>query len=126
LREHPLRWAAVYLGGASVVYLVYLALFTNNYSGGCYGVRWFVLLLPAIYLLLFGGWELLSRWERLCAAIALVASIPLAWSGLIYGTWQGTEVFPLVVHYTWAMPLLFAVALAPQFLGRRITSRMPP
>ena len=64
IREHPLRLAAILLLAWGCAYLLYLSIYTNNFSGACYGIRWFVPLLPAGYLLPFAGEKHLHPLER--------------------------------------------------------------
>jgi hypothetical protein len=109
--EHPLHLAAVYLGGACVAFVLYLAVFTNNYAGVCYGVRWFVLVLPTAYVLLFGGWDRLSLGERWCAGIALAVSVPIAFAGVILGAWQADRAVPWLAIQRAALPVLFAALI---------------
>jgi hypothetical protein len=95
-REHRLRLAALLLSAWLAAFLAYLSIYTNNFSGACYGIRWLVPLLPTGYLVLFAGWELLHRSERWGAVVALATSVPIAWTGALFGPWQLDHVFPVL------------------------------
>ncbi len=103
LRKHPMRLTAVWLLIASVSLVCYLCVFTNNYSGTNYGIRWFVLLLPSAYLLMYAGWSLLTFWQKSAAIFCQIWSGFIAWIGVARFTWQDWDVFPFLSELRWVI-----------------------
>lgn len=108
VKELPeLVWAAAFCGGA---WLLYAAL-SNNYSGPCCSIRWFVpFLAPAYYLLVLAlgeRRELSSGLRWLTGCGACLAAI-LWWRG----PWDGS-----VCYLLWPLNV---IALCLPFLQRRV------
>lgn len=108
VKELPeLVWAAAFCGGA---WLLYAAL-SNNYSGPCCSIRWFVpFLAPAYYLLVLAlgeRRELSSGLRWLTGCGACLAAV-LWWRG----PWDGS-----VCYLLWPLNV---IALCLPFLQRRV------
>ena len=91
-----IRYFVLLIAFWSVLFMGYLAVFTNNFSGACYGVRWFVSLMPGGYWLLFAGWDYFRHREKVLVMLSLISAFPFAWTGAWYGAWQLTNVVPVL------------------------------
>lgn len=99
-REHPRRAEALVILAPTIVLVGYYLLTSTNPGGNAYGVRWYCLFIPAMYVFLADAYRLLrSRLTRALFWTAYALSIPLALIGAIdpwldptpYGTgfsWQ--------------------------------------
>jgi hypothetical protein len=79
----PFFYEGIVVGSGSLVLVLYYLLTTNNYGGWCYGIRWFVPLLPMLLFFLYPFFEKYDHkranlfWVLLCVStiIAFVGAI---------------------------------------------------
>ncbi|MFT4109639.1 hypothetical protein [Propionicimonas sp.] len=117
VRRRPFAVEALAAATASVVMFAYYALWSNNFSGASYSIRWFVPLLP---LWLFFLHPLLQGkgWWRMAVFLVLFAiSVPIAWVGTWNPwPWQRYGPVPFLVNLRmgagWAESLWKAVRAA--------------
>jgi hypothetical protein len=48
---------------AVCLYIGYYMLYTNNYSGASYSIRWFVIMIPLFYIFFYNGWWCSKSWK---------------------------------------------------------------
>ncbi len=56
-KNHKFRFEALIISIASIIIVLYYLLFTNNYGGSSYSIRWFVPLLPLLFFFIHPFFE---------------------------------------------------------------------
>ena len=80
-REYPLRGEAIAVGVASLLVMLYIIFFTDNFGGQAYGPRWFIAVTPPLFF--FAAEPALYRnlERRLVFAALSALSVFSAWQG---------------------------------------------
>jgi hypothetical protein len=73
MRSNSHRPFALALGGGLIVFLAVTILYTNNYSGETYGIRWHAMIAPVVVLAAGASAFVSSRQARRWWSVALVA-----------------------------------------------------
>lgn len=119
VRRRPFAVEALAATAATVVIIGYYALWSNNFSGAAYSIRWFVPLLPLWMFFLHPLLEKPGWWRMGLFLVLLLVSVPIA----VIGTsnpWPWQRYGPV--------PLLADLELAPErvlSLWRAIRSSLP-
>jgi hypothetical protein len=117
VRRRPFAVEALAATTVSVVMFAYYALWSNNYSGASYSIRWFVPLLPLWMFFLHPLLERKGRWPMVLFLAVLVVSVPIAYVGTWNPwPWQRYGPIPFLVNLRmgggWAESLWQAVRSA--------------
>ncbi len=83
-RDYPWRAEIAVVAVPTCILVGYYLLTSSNPGGNAYGVRWFCLFVPLLYVFMAHGFQRLRRrWFRALFWIAYVISIPLALIGAL-------------------------------------------
>ena len=85
---------------SSVILMSYYFLFSSNYGGWSYSIRWFVPVLPLVFFYLFDLESLKNRpWVKTILPILIVCSVSIAVIGLV-NPWsnQDIHVIPIIAN----------------------------
>ena len=88
--ENRHRDEAIAIGLSSIILILYYIIFTQNYGGWSYSIRWFVPLLPYFYLFLTSLEIDRNRYTRIIVPISIIISI----IGLI-NPWSNADLHPV-------------------------------
>jgi len=81
--KKKLRKEAIVIAISSIIIVLYYTLFSNNYGGWSYSIRWFVPLLPLLFIFIYPFLENISNMRRKIFAVLVVVSAAIAIVGLI-------------------------------------------
>ena len=104
IRRRKFAAEAVAVTAATVVIIGYYALWSNNYGGASYSIRWFVPLLPLWMFFLHPLLEGRVRWRWVIFFTLLAVSVPIA----VIGAWD-----PWPLRRYGDIPLLGTLKMTP-------------
>jgi hypothetical protein len=110
-REHPLRGEAIAVGVASLLVMLYIIFFTDNFGGQAYGPRWFIAVTPPLFF--FAAEPALYRSGQRWLILAALSAVS------VFAAWQGAPnpwgpALPPLRLETSASSLAWPAPLAPQ------------
>jgi len=79
----PFYYEAIVIALGSSILVLYYVLFTNNYGGWSYSIRWFVPILPLLFFFTYPFFRNYSRTREICFRALLCIAITIAAVGAV-------------------------------------------
>lgn len=94
MNRRAFRKEAIVIGIATLIIMLYYFVFTSNYGGGSYSIRWFVPLLPLLFFFIYPFFNRYSLSRHRIFMTLLFVSMTISSIGLI-NPWSKTALSPI-------------------------------